>query len=68
MMLRVAKPTGRGDFHINRDGVALKVIDAGQIDGPAHCVPVTVEPDGKTTQWIVNTHIDQQTWNFVYSH
>jgi hypothetical protein len=66
MLPRVAKPTGRGDSVMNRDAVALKVIDAGQIDGPAHCVPVIVEPGGSSTQWIVNTHIDHQTWNFVY--
>jgi hypothetical protein len=41
------------------------VIHAGSIEGAAHVVPL-VPDNEKNTRWIVNTHIDLETWNKVY--
>lgn len=56
-MPRVAIPTS-----IDKQ---LVVIHAGSVDGAAHLVPL--KPDEReNTRFIVNTHIDLETWNKVY--
>jgi len=45
----------------------LNVVPAGAIDGPAHLVPVNPTHD-KNTMWVVNTHIDVDTWGGVFDH
>jgi hypothetical protein len=41
------------------------VIHAGSIEGAAHLVPLLPDEE-KNKRWIVNTHIDLETWNNVY--
>jgi len=56
-MPRVAIPTSNSK--------RMAVIHAGSIDGAVHVVPLMPD-EGKNTRWIVNTHIDLETWNNVY--
>jgi hypothetical protein len=41
------------------------VIHADSIEGAAHLVPLLPDEE-KNKRWIVNTHIDLETWNNVY--
>jgi hypothetical protein len=43
----------------------LLVIHADSVDGAAHVVPL-VPDERKNTRFIVNAHIDLETWNRVY--
>ena len=44
-----------------------RIIDAGNIDGVAHLIPEVPESwKVENTGWLVNSHIDLETWNTVY--
>ena len=51
--------------------VALQVFSVGNIVGYAHIIPEmltsTYTGDARNERWIVNSHIDQATWNDVYN-
>jgi hypothetical protein len=44
----------------------LAVIHAGSVDSAAHAVVPLVPDERKNARFIVNAHIDLQTWNRVY--
>jgi hypothetical protein len=43
----------------------MEVVPVGAIDGPAHLVPVDSD-ESTNNVWIVNTHVDVETWNMVF--
>jgi hypothetical protein len=54
-MVKVARATPETEY---------RLVHASQIDGAAHLIPF--EPDNKTNcAWLVNSHIDIETWNEV---
>jgi hypothetical protein len=54
-MVKVARATPETEY---------RLVHASQIDGAAHLIPF--EPDDKTNcAWLVNSHIDIETWNEV---
>jgi hypothetical protein len=54
-MVRVARPTGR---------VGYQILHLDSIDGAAHVIPLHPKPR-ENKAWIVNSHIDVETWNEV---
>ena len=56
-MPRVATPTAIAKRYA--------VIHAGSIEGAAHLIPLSPNEE-KNERWIVNVHIDLETWNKVY--
>lgn len=56
-------PHHRGFMGQLEEGVTYRVFPACDIVGPAHLIPLQAE---NTTSWLINPHIDIQTWNTVY--
>lgn len=47
-------------------GIVYRVIPVGAISGAAHCIPLIPSSEGPATSWYVNTHIDHETWNYIW--
>jgi hypothetical protein len=45
--------------------LSMEVIPIGAMDGLAHLIPVDND-DTRNSMWIVNTHVDVETWNMIF--
>ena len=53
-----------GEGCASNTGAEYRLVHASQIDGAAHLIPF--DPDSTTNcAWLVNSHIDIETWNEV---
>jgi hypothetical protein len=59
-LVRVQKPV---------DGTGFSVIDIESLTGAAQCIPdCPKDPVAKQKSWVVNSHVDLETWNTVYAY
>jgi hypothetical protein len=57
--------SSNGPIYTGTSYVMRPLHHAGSIEGAAHLVPLLPDEE-KNKRWIVNTHIDLETWNNVY--
>lgn len=59
-----------GLVRVKRDvGRPFVIVDIAELTGAAQCIPdKPLLPKKKQHSWVVNSHVDLETWNTVYSY